>query len=438
MTGISISGIGVVSAVGDGAERSWDSLMRGDSGIGEIISYSTSALRTTIGAEMRTFNPLEYMSRRGLRFTTRSDQLAVAGAISAVRDTATGGSSSEPSPQATSHYDPDRIGVFVGGAKEISNPDHLLAGALSAKDENGAVDIRLLGERASSAFYPLFYVEGLQSASLFHISNAMGARGPNNYFHGTSDVGVVALRAAVRSIVEGHADVAIVGAFDDAASWWSMSKTDGLGILARSGPDPRTVFRPFERRRLGSVLGDGAVFVVLERASAVRARGGRSYAEVGGIGMTRDPGYISPDPTGAALTAAISAAISRTKAVTSDVDAVIAHGSATHQGDASEVRALRKVFHVSAPKVTSVKPNFGHLVAASGMLNVVTAALACYNDAVPHTLNLDEIASDCDGVQHVQGRPHYGTVRSAIAVARGFHGQQSAVVVQQSSKKAAQ
>ena len=418
MRRVVITGIGLLTAVGTGREQTWDALLEGRSGIGPISAYDASSLDTRLAAELPDFRPERFASRRTMRMTTRNDQLAIAGAVLAVEDS--GG--------AFDGYDPERAAAFVGGNKEISNPERLLDGCLVARREDGVADTRLLGERARSAFYPLFYVEGLQSAALFYVSQLFGMRGANAYFHGTADVGLTAIGRAYRSIRRGESDVALAGGADDGASWWAMSKMDGLGVLSTSHESD--AFRPYDTERSGSVLGDGSAWVVLEEYEAARRRGATMHAEITGFGSTFDGARLpTPEPTGATLAAAVRAGLREARVLPDEVDYVASHGCATALGDVSEARALTSVFgRDRQPAVSSVKPSTGHLVAGAGSLNVAVAALAVGTGSVPPTANLRTQDPEC-GLTDLPRTARDMPVRHAVAVARGLEGQQVALVV---------
>jgi 3-oxoacyl-[acyl-carrier-protein] synthase II len=422
MRRVAVTGIGVLTAIGDGRGETWKALLDGLSGIGPIQGYDASSLRTRIAAELADFKPTRYAHRKSLRMTTRNDQLAIAGAALAVEDAGL--------DLDAAGYAPERAGVFVGGNKEISNPEHLLNGSLAGRREDGRADLRQLGERASSAFYPLYFVEGLQSASLFHLSHAHGFKGANSYYHGTADAGVTALARGFRSIRHGESDVVIAGGFDDAASWWAMSKMDGLGVLTTLNEAGAGAFRPYDRERGGSVLGEGSAFLVLEEWESARRRGAHVYAEVGGFGATQDPDLVTPHPDGEPLAAAVKRALREAEVHAGDVDYVAAHGCATRLGDRTEARALTRVFgRDSATAAGSVKPATGHLVAGAGALNAAVCAMAIDGSALPPTLGLDRLDPECAGMDWVAGQAREGRVRHTVAIGRGLEGQQTALVL---------
>lgn len=420
MRRVAVTGIGLITALGVGRAVTWEALLAGRSGIHRLSEYNPASFRTQWGAEVPQFDPRQFADRRALRMTTRNDQLAIGGAALAVAD----------AQLDFAAFEPTRAALFLGGNKEISKPQHLLEGSLVGRDCDGNADIRLLGEKASGAFYPLFYVEGLQSASLFYLSQAHGLRGANAYFHGTADAGATAIGRGYRSIRRGESDVAIAGGFDDATSWWSMSKMDGLGVLSTANERGAGAFRPYDAERSGSLLGEGAAFLILEELSAARRRDAHVYAEITGFGSTLDTHrLLTPEPSGHALAVAMGKALDEAATNASEVGFVATHGCATRLGDVSETRALRTVFGDQPAAVgTSVKPATGHLVAGAGALNAAICGLALDDGAVPATLNLEDTDPDCDW-NWVTGEGRSASPRHAVALARGLEGQQVALTL---------
>jgi len=344
-----------------------------------------------------------------LRSMTRNDVLALAGATLAARDAGLELADGEDR----------RAGLFVGSNKEISNPMHILEASLVARNEDGSVDIRRLGEQASSVFYPLFYV-----------SQAFGLKGANAYFAGTAESGAVAIGRAFRSVVRGETDVVLAGGFDDACSWWNMSKLDPLGVLTDRNELAERACRPYDRARSGTVLGEGAAFLVVEERERALARDARVYAELTGFGSSYDTyRLITPDPSGRGLARAVEAALREAGVAPEDTDYVATHGSGTVLGDVSEARALRSVFgDCGSPAASSVKPATGHLVGGAGALNAVVAALAIHRGVAPPTLNLDDPDPDCE-LGWVRGEARTLEIAEALALARGLEGQNVALAL---------
>jgi 3-oxoacyl-[acyl-carrier-protein] synthase II len=415
MRRVVITGIGIASCLGVGTEETWQGLLAGASGIRRISAFDPTGLQTELGAEIDGFDAKPFVeNRRALRNMTRNDQLAVVGAALAAQDAGFAGADGSAEVAA----------LYLGGNKETSHPDRMVDAALAARAEDGSVDMATMGTEGAKRFYPLFYVEGLQAAALFYISQAYGMQGANTYFHGTADAGATAIGQAQRAVRRGEAEIAIAGGFDDATSWWSMAKMDGLGVLSRRNDLGDAACRPYSADRDGTVLGEGAAFVVLEEAQRAAERGATVYAEVAGVGAGFDSaGLLTPAPDGEGVVHALRAALRDAGAAPGDVGYIAAHGCGTRRGDASEAAAIRAVFGDEPPMASSVKPATGHLVAGAGALNVAVAALALHHGVVPPTRNLDEVDPACAGVDWVPAGAREAEVDVALAIARGLEGQ---------------
>jgi 3-oxoacyl-[acyl-carrier-protein] synthase II len=424
MRRVVVTGVGLVTPLGTGHGDTWDALVDGRSAVRPIEAYDASSLRTQLAAELPAFEPTDYAPRKALRSMTRNDQLAVAGAALAAADAGLD-APAEDDPART------RRGLFVGSNKEVSNLPPILDGVRYAETGDGELDLQQLGANARSALPPLYYVEGLQAASLFYVSHAHGLMGANTYFAGTAEASATAVGAAFRAVRRGEVDVAIAGGCDDATSWWNTTKFDAMGILTGENDLRRAACRPFNDDRSGAVLGEGSAFLVLEEAEHAAARGAEPYAEIAGFGSAFDAyALLTPDPTGRPLARAIGAALRDAAEEPAGVAAVVAHGCGTRAGDASEGRGLRIVFGDGAsPAATSVKAATGHLVGGAGALNVAAAVLAVRRRALPPTLNLERPDPSCEGIDWVAGAACETRAGAAVAVARGLEGQNVAVVV---------
>lgn len=416
---VAVTGIGLVTALGEGARVTWSALVAGRTGIGPLRAYDPSPLRTRQGAEIPDFDPSEFMSPRSMRTSTRGDQYGVAAATLALRDAGL-----EPSDLG------HRTGLYLGGNKDICQRDDSIADMEAIRGADGAPDMRLLGELARSIVPPLAYVEGLQNGGTYHISSLFGLRGPNAFYAGAADSGATAIGRAMRAIRRGEADIAVAGGYDDATNWWAMAKLDGLGVLSPRNDLDAGAFRPFDRDHSGSVIGDGAAILVLEEYDRARRRGAHCYAELAGYGMGNDCVRApASDPAGRGLARAITAALTDADAGT-PADCVLSHGCATALGDTSEVRALRTALGSDADRaaVTSVKPQTGHLVGGAGALNAALAALALDSGVVPATANHRIPAPGCD-LDIVSGAARRSRPRVALALARGLEGQAVALTL---------
>jgi 3-oxoacyl-[acyl-carrier-protein] synthase II len=415
-----VTGIGLVTALGVGTEETWRGLLEGRSAVGPIRAFDASSLRSQLAAELDGFDPEQFAQRKTLRTMTRNDQLAAAGASLAAADAG-----------LEAVEDGERAGLFVASGKEISNLGPILEGFYAARNDDGSVDAGRLGAQASSVLHPLFYVEGLQAASLFYVSAAYGLKGANTYFTGGAEAGAHAIGSAFRAIRRGEVDVAFAGGFDDACSIWGMTKLDALGVLTDANGLGEKAYMPYDRRRRGAVLGEGAALLVLEEAGRAAARGVRVYAELAGYGSRNDTGRLfTPDPAGEGLAQAIGAALAEAGADPADVAYVAADGAGTRAGDASEAAGIRAAFDGRSDLLaSSVKPATGHLAGGAGALNVAVAALATAEGAVPPTLNLEQLDPACTGPDWVARERRSADIGLAVALARGFTGQSVAIAL---------
>jgi 3-oxoacyl-[acyl-carrier-protein] synthase II len=410
-----VTGIGLVTPVGNDTESTWSALLEGRSAVGPISGYDASSLKTQIGAEVRDLEPRDYVeNRRSLRTMTAHDIYAMAAAKGAIE-----GSGVELGE------DPEgRNALFTAGDKQVSDPDAFAESSVAARDAQGKADIRRFGELAYSSVHPLFFLEGIQGASLFYVSEQWGLRGANTYFSGTAESGLQAIARGYRAVRRGEAEVALCGASDSPIFWWYMSAWDSFGVLTTRNDLGAGACAPYDRDRDGTVMGEGGAFLLLEELDAARARGATIYAEVVGSGSAIDPGYLSsPDPTGRAVAVAIERALSAAGVGADEVDYVAAHGDGTTDGDASEAAGLRAAFGDGVMRASSVKPATGNLVGAAGALNAAIAALAVARGAMPPTLNLENLDPACEGVDWIAKEAREAQVRTAVAVARGLEGQ---------------
>jgi 3-oxoacyl-[acyl-carrier-protein] synthase II len=393
MRRVVITGVGLITGLGTGAAETWQGLIGGQSAVAPIRAFDASTLHTRLGAEIADFDPLRFVSnRRSLRMMTRNDQLAVAGATLAVEDS----------------------GLNV-----------------AARRPDGSVDMHILGETGQSAFYPLFYVEGLQAASLFYISQAYGLKGPNTYFAGTAESGATAIGRAFRAVRNGEADAALAGGFDDATSWWNMTKYDALGLMTERNDLGAAACKPYDRDRSGTVMGEGSAMLLLEERENAERRNARIYAELTGFGVGFDAyKVLTPHPEGRGLTHAVRAALREADSVPEAFGYAATHGNGTILGDESEARAIRATFGdgTGGLAASTVTPATGYLVAAAGALNVAVAALALHHQLAPPALNLSTPDASCE-LDWVRGEARAIRFDQALAIARGLDGQNVALTM---------
>ncbi|MFF0153630.1 beta-ketoacyl-[acyl-carrier-protein] synthase family protein [Micromonospora sp. NPDC005203] len=414
MKRVVVTGVGLVTGLGVGTAQTWHALLDGKSAVGALRGFDASSLQSRLGAEVIDFDPAPFaVNRRVLRNMTRNDQFGVAGAALALADA------------AVTIDDPDRTGLFLGGNKEISEPAKVLDAVLLARNPDGTADLARMGAEGAARFYPLFYVEGLQAAALFYISQAHGLRGTNTYFAGTGEAGATAIGRAYRAVLRGEAAVAVAGGFDDPTSWWSMTKLDPMGVLTTRNDLGAGATRPYDRNRDGFVPGEGAAFLVLEDAESAASRGASVYAEIAGFGR----GFGAEGTAG--VVGAIESALAEAGIEPDALSLVVTEGAASPSGDIAEIAALRSVLGDALPRLsaTAVTAATGYLVAGAGALNIAVAALATRHGVVPPLLNMTDPDPACAGPNWVVDVAREQSVGYALALTRGFAGQHVALVL---------
>lgn len=420
MSDVVITGIGAVTGLGHSAEQNWEALLEGRSAVAPTQSFDASSLDCRASAEVAelqsALKPL--VDRRMLRNMIRNDRLAALGAVHAVRDAGLEGQL-------------EQAGLYLASAKEISEPGKVMDAVLLARDEDGSVDYQVMGAEGAADFYPLFYVEGLQAASLFYISKVLEMKGTNAYVSGAAEAGMSALGMGLRAIRRGEAEVVVVGGFDDATSWWNQSKYQDWGLLQHGQDQPH----PFAAEGAGTVLGEGSVFLVLESSDHAAARGARVYAGLEAVSSRQDSARVfTPLADGDGLARAVRAALAGAGIDGEQIAAVVAEGTATADGDAREVQALSEALGAARPAVTAVKGAAGHTTAASGLLNVAVAALVLEAVTVPAIVGtaaeqagepeLDLVLGSARPLPLSDDGPS-----GALALAQGFQGQSGAAVL---------
>ncbi len=409
LTGVVITGLGAVTPLGDAADT-WSRLLAGESGL-EAAPEALRRAGCEVVGRAGWFRPDDHLDRRAARRMGRFSQFSVAAARMALIDAGLEG------------YSGDGLGVVV----------HTGAGGLiEAEIAAGPAGTR--PDRVSPFFVPIY---GANMAAC-QPSIVLGATGPVLGGVGACAAGVQAVIDGLRMLQRGDAEVVLAGATDGALSPLLLGSLTNAGALAPAGDDPASACRPYDVRRAGMVASEGAAVFVLERLDRARERGARVLAVVAGGGSAGDAHHVAaPHPDGRGAAAAIRRALadagsgSGSGAGPATVDALVAHATATVQGDVAEARALRAVFGlVPALAVTAPKSALGHGLGAAGAFGVLVAALALHHQVLPATRGLDpdHVDPDC-ALDHVMGGPRPGPLGSVLVNASGFGGQNAALLL---------
>jgi 3-oxoacyl-[acyl-carrier-protein] synthase II len=399
-----VTGFGPVAPIGVGAEKFWEALTAGRSGIGRIRRFDPSDLPVQIAGEVHDFTPEEWMTPKEVKRTDRVVHFAIAAAKLAWAD------AGEPS------VDRARTGVMfstgIGGLESLLRQHLVLL-------EKGP-------DRVSPFMVPML----MPNAAAGHVAMAFGFTGPNACITTACAAGSNAVGEAFRLIKYGLADVCIAGGTEASILPMTVAGFAQMQALTRN-PDPAKACRPFEKNRDGFVLSEGAGALVLEEARRAEARGARIYAEVCGYGASADAHHITaPEPEGLGAIQALQAALEEAAESPDAVDYVNAHGTSTPLNDAAETRALKKALGGQAYKaaISSTKSMTGHMLGAAGAVEAGVAAMAIQTGTMPPTINYETPDEECD-LDYVPNQARRGEVRLALSNAFGFGGHNAVVAL---------
>jgi nodulation protein E len=399
MNRVVISGIGVVSPVGNTREAFWSELVAGRSGIGPIRNIPIERLICRVAAEVKDFDPGRHFEAKQLSLLDRFAQFAVVAAREAVKDSGIALSEELALDTATI------IGTGVGGQNTLDDAYYALYGQNKAKVHPFSVP-RLMANAAAS-----------------HVTMDLGLKGPTYAIASACSSGTHAIGTAYHMVRSGQVPLALTGGTEACITVGTMKGWEALRVMSND------TCRPFSRSRQGLILGEGAAIVVLEPRERAMARGAPIYAEVTGFGMTADAGDItSPDPVGAAR--AIRAALRDAGTNPEDVDYVNAHGTGTTINDRIETQVLRQVFgsHADRLAVSSSKAVLGHGLGVAGALEAVATALALRDQIAPPTANFLEPDPDCD-LDFVPNAARTMPMRAAVSNSFAFGGLNAVLVL---------
>lgn len=401
-----VTGIGLVTPVGNDAPSTWAALLAGRSGVGIITQFDPSAFKTHIVAAVKDFDPLRFLDKATARRIDRFLHFAAAAASEALAD------ASFDMDQA----DPRRVGVVVGsGIGGI----HILLEQQQTMLEKGP-------RRVSP-----FAVPGLMlNSAAAHISILLGARGPNLALATACATGSHAVGEAAEIIRRDQADVMIAGGSEAAIVPMAMAGFENMGALSSRNDEPQRASRPFDAGRDGFVMGEGAGVLILERLDRAVARGARIYGEVVGYGRTADAYHITaPAEDGNGAAECMEMALASANLPPEAVDYINAHGTSTPLNDAGETRAIKMAFgdHAYRLAVSSTKSMTGHLMGAAGAVEAAICLLALRDQVLPPTINYETPDPLCD-LDYVPNHARQTTVNVAMSNSFGFGGHNGTVI----------
>ena len=369
-----VTGLGAVTPLGNDAASFWDGLKSGKNGIAPITRFDTSELKAKLGAEVRDFDPKQYLDAKTVRQTDRYQQYALAAAMQAVADSGIKDSIA-----------PERFGVYYGSG---------IGGFETFVSEHNT-----FLNRGPSRVSPFFITKMISNMAAGMIAIHFGAKGPCIEITTACATGTNAIGEAMRAIRHGYADAVIAGGVDAALHPLSMAGFINCQALTDS-TDPDAASIPFDKRRNGFVMGEGAGALVLEEYEHAAARGAKIYAEVAGYGSTCDAFHVTaPDSEAKASGQAIADCLKEAGVqVPPEQIYLNAHGTSTPLNDKTETKAIKNAFGADAYKihVSSTKSMTGHLLGAAGAIEAIAAIMALKEGIIPPTINYKEADPECD------------------------------------------
>jgi 3-oxoacyl-[acyl-carrier-protein] synthase II len=403
-----VTGMGALSPVGNDVATTWSSLLEGRSGAGPITKFDASKFPVRFAAELKGFDPLEYMDRKEAKRADHYAQYAIAAAVQAMADAGFGDGSG---------YDAESTGVIIGSG----------TGGLKSFEEQHDVFRERGPGKISPFFIPMFIVD--IAAGL--VSMRYHARGPNYATVSACATSAHAIGDAFRTIQYGDAEVMITGGAEATVTPMAIGGFANMKALSERNDSPATASRPFDATRDGFVMGEGAGIVVLEELGHALRRGARIHAEIVGYGATGDAYHMTaPAPDGEGAQRAMKRAMADATLSPSDVQYINAHGTSTPANDLNETRAIKAVFGPCAAtvNVSSIKSATGHMLGAAGAIEFIVSALAVRDGRIPPTINYQTPDPECD-LNYTPNVAISRDVRAVLSNSFGFGGHNVSLAV---------
>ena len=395
-----VTGLGMISPLGIGVEKSWQALIQGKSGVGQITKFDTQGFDTTIAAEVKDFVPENFIDKKEIRRMDIFIQYAVAGAVQAMED----------SQLKITPANAERVGVMVGAG---------LGGLTTIEAVH-----KVLLERGPGRISPFFIPMLIVNEAPGQISMRFGAKGPNTSVVTACATGNHNIGDAWRLIQRGEADAIIAGGVEATITPLAVSGFNAMKALSTRNQEPEKASRPFDKNRDGFVMGEGAGIVILEELTYALDRGAKVYAEIVGYGLTGDAYHITaPSPDGEGAARCMQITLASGGIAPEQVDYINAHGTSTYYNDLYETVAIKTVFKEYAKKlaISSTKSMTGHLLGGAGGVEAIFTILTLYHGIIPPTINYETPDPDCD-LDYVPNVARKADVRMAITNSFGFGG----------------
>ena len=401
-----VTGLGLVTPVGNSVQATWDALMRGESGADYITKFDAGAFSTRFACEVKNFNAEDFLEKKEARRMGAFTHFAIAASDEAIKHS--GLKIDESNDEMVGTIISSGIGDFW--AIEREHEKLLSSGP-------GRVS-------------PFFIVSAIVNLAAGNVSIRHGAKGPNSATATACSAGAHAIGDSFRLIERGDADAMICGGAESAITPMSVAGFASMRALSTRNDEPKRASRPFDAERDGFVIGEGAGILILEELEFAKARGAKIYAEVVGYGMSGDAFHVSaPDESGSGAIRVMSRAIKDAGIEPEQIGYINAHGTSTPYNDKFETLAIKKTFGEHAYKlaVSSTKSMTGHALGAAGGIEAVISVLAMNNNTLPPTVNYENPDPDCD-LDYVPNKPRHAEVEYVLSNSFGFGGTNACLI----------
>ncbi len=403
MRRVVVTGIGVISPVGNDIDSFWTSLVEGKNGIDKITRFDASEFKATLAGEVKDFDPLLYMEKGEARKMDLFSQYAIASAVQAVNDSG-----------ISQNIDPERLGVYFGSG--IGGFDTMIA-----EHQN-------LIEKGPRRVSPMFVPKMIANIAAGNVAIKFGAKGSCISISTACATGTTCIGEAYRAIKGGYVDAVIAGGSEASINPLGVSGFINCKALCECDDKDKASI-PFDKNRSGFVMGEGAGALILEEYEHAVKRGAKIYCEVTGYGSTCDAHHVTaPDPEAVGGAAAISQALSQTGKYEASKVYINAHGTSTPLNDKTETLAIKKAMGEDAYKVhiSSTKSMTGHMLGAAGAVEGIASLLALINDTIPPTIGYSEPDEDCD-LDYTPNKSVNTELDLALSISLGFGGHNACV-----------
>ncbi|RKX35629.1 MAG: beta-ketoacyl-[acyl-carrier-protein] synthase II [Verrucomicrobia bacterium] len=401
-----VTGLGVMTSLGQDVDTFWGNILAGTSGIGRVQAFDTTDYTCRIAAEVSDFDATRYMPPKEVRRNDRYTHFAVAATGRAV----------ENAGLDTSKVDSNRFGVFIGSG---------IGGMWTIENQS-----RILFERGPRRISPFMIPSLIANMASGIVAIELGARGPNFSIVSACATATHCIGEALRTLRSGDADIMVAGGSEAAITPLGFAGFCAMKAMSTRNDAPSRASRPFDKGRDGFIMGEGSGILVLETLEHARARGARIYCEISGYGCSCDAFHITqPDPEGRGLSLSMTMAIKNSGIAVEEIDYINAHGTSTPYNDKFETMAVKNVLgdHAYRIKMSSTKSMTGHLLGAAGGIEAAICAKTIETGEIAPTINYENPDPECD-LDYVPNTKQSGTIKTVLSNNLGFGGQNATLV----------